>query len=81
METEIKELIENRMEQLSKKNRHYVINMGNIEDPSWIEGKGINVYHKPGTEQWCTNCARTKELKRLLKEIKCENIQKKKHLN
>lgn len=67
---DIRDIIIVRIEHLSKKSNHYVINMDDIEDPSWIEGKGINVYHKPGNEHWCINCAKIKELKKLLKEIK-----------
>jgi len=65
---EIKEIIQKRIEYLSKKNRHYVIDMGSLEEP-----KEEKVYHKAGQgRRWCLSCERIKELKRLLKELKME---------
>lgn len=63
---EVKEIITERIEQLSKKNKHYVINLGDIEKLN-AETKGIKIYHLAGKEDWCVTCGKIKELKRLLK--------------
>lgn len=67
METNnIEKYINKRIEQLSKKNKHYVIDMGSNEEP-----KEEKVYHKIGKgRSWCSPCEIIKELKKLLKEIK-----------
>jgi len=63
---EICEIINKRIEYLSKKNKHYVVDMGSLEEP-----KEEKVYHKAGKgKKWCVSCERIKELKRLLKDLK-----------
>ncbi len=62
---EVKELIKVRLEQLSEKNKHYIVDMGSIEEP-----KEEKLYHKSGKgERWCSSCERINELKKLLKNI------------
>ena len=61
----LEELINERIEQLNKKNKHYVVDMGSTENP-----KEEKVYHKAGKgKSWCSSCERIKELKRLLRNI------------
>lgn len=62
---DIEKLINERIEYLSKKNRHYVVNMGSIEEP-----KEEKVYHDAGKgRHWCVFCERIRELKKLLNNI------------
>ncbi len=65
-EKSIKEKINERIKILSRRSKHYVIDLGeNIE-----ELKEEKVYHKAGKgRRWCSACERIKELKRLLKEL------------
>lgn len=61
----IEKIINERIEQLSNKNKHYVIDMGSLEEP-----KEEKVYHKAGKGRlYCSSCERIKELKKLLKEM------------
>ncbi len=63
---QMKELIDKRIEQLSKNDKHYVINMDSDKEP-----KGEKTYHKAGKgRSWCSACVRIKELKRLLNKTK-----------
>jgi len=66
--TETKEIINKRIEQLNKKSKHYVIDMGSDEEFEEIKGK--RVYHKAGKgRDYCSACERIKELKKLLNVI------------
>ena len=63
---ELKKLINKRIEQLSRKSKHYLIDMGITQNP-----REQKVYHDAGKgKSWCSACERIKELKRLLKMIK-----------
>ena len=58
--------INERIKVLSDKNKHYLVDMGSIE-----ESKEEKVYHKAGKgRRWCVACEKIKELEKLKKEIK-----------
>lgn len=66
---DIKEIINRRIEQLSKKNHHFVWNMDDIETHE-LDTKETKHYHIAGRERWCTECARIRELGKLLREMR-----------
>lgn len=57
--------IDERIKFLNKKSKHYVVDIGSLEEP-----KEEKVYHEAGKGKiWCLFCERIKELKKLRKEI------------
>lgn len=65
LKEKILDKISERIKLLSKKSKHYVVNLGSTEKP-----KEEKVYHKAGKgKRWCSDCERIKELLKLRKEI------------
>lgn len=61
--------INERIKFLSKKSKHYLVDIGTIEDYN-KEKKHHKVYHRAGKgRKWCSACERIRELKKLRKEI------------